>query len=141
MMFDWIKEKNDKQAEKKTEKKEKPPKVDKEDIDQNNLLMNKHLQTNINGDNEVQPHRINKNERLGTQFANYNTTVQVTDVPVPEEPKKNDTTINKYSIGNTNNNTHIKQSSQPVGDSHTKTSTGKDKKKKTKKDNKGCIIF
>ena len=141
MMFDWIKEKNEKPTEKKTEKKERPPKVEKEDIDQNNVLMNKHLQTNLNGDNEVQPHRINKNERLGTQFANYNTTVQVTDAPVPEEPKKNETTVNKYTIGNTNNNSHIKQSSEPVGNSHTKTSTGKDKKKKTKKDNKGCIIF
>ena len=47
----------------------------------------------------------------------------------------------KPSSFHISHNTYIKQSSEPVGNSHTKTSTGKDKKKKTKKDNKGCIIF
>ena len=134
LMFDWIKEKPQKTQEKKVDKKPKQLQDDGEDLEKNKALMNKHLQTNINGDNDViNPVRVNnnKNERLGTQFANYNTTVQVTDAPV-EDKKKNDNQIKKSYTDNQTKEKH--KSASPDKD--------KDKKKKTKKDKNGqCIIF
>ena len=116
----------------------------------NNGGMNRHLLTNLNGDNDVHPGKNQKNERLGTQFANYNITVQVTEAQQNvENTKKNDNPVNNYKINNTttNNNLNnvntIKASNEGDNEQNKSGNQGNSKKKKQKdkKDKKTCQIF
>ena len=153
LMFDWIKDKSEiNQKEKKNEKNVENAKNNKGEGEEemNNGGMNRHLLTNLNGDNDVHPGKNQKNERLGTQFANYNITVQVTEAQQNvENTKKNDNPVNNYKINNTttNNNLNnvntIKANNEGDNEQNKSGNQGNSKKKKPKdkKDKKTCQIF
>ncbi len=102
----------------------------------NEILGNKHLITNNNLD-EVNNANKKKNngERVNTQFANYNTTVQVTDNPPYNSGQKED--------NNNNNDMKVQGVINPQQQINKYGQTGNDntngKKKKNKKEK--CIIF
>ena len=102
----------------------------------NEILGNKHLITNNNLD-EVNNANKKKNngERVNTQFANYNTTVQVTDNPPYNSGQKED--------NNNNNDMKGQGVIDPQQQINKYGQTGNDntngKKKKNKKEK--CIIF
>ena len=102
----------------------------------NEILGNKHLITNNNLD-EINNANKKKNngERVNTQFANYNTTVQVTDNPPYNSGQKED--------NNNNNDMKGQGVIDPQQQINKYGQTGNDntngKKKKNKKEK--CIIF
>ena len=102
----------------------------------NEILGNKHLITNNNLD-EINNANKKKNngERVNTQFANYNTTVQVTDNPPYNSGQKED--------NNNNNDMKVQGVIDPQQQINKYGQTGNDningKKKKNKKEK--CIIF
>ena len=102
----------------------------------NEILGNKHLITNNNLD-EINNANKKKNngERVNTQFANYNTTVQVTDNPPYNSGQKKD--------NNNNNDMKVQGVINPQQQINKYGQTGNDningKKKKNKKEK--CIIF
>ena len=111
------------------------------DMENNNeIIGNKHLNTNNNLD-EVNVNKKKNKERVNTQFANYNTTVQVTDNPVPinvsgQNDENNITDIQKKD----NNNNHL---TDPQIDrfGHTGGGDGVINGKKKKKGKDKCLIF
>ena len=111
------------------------------DMENNNeIIGNKHLNTNNNLD-EVNVNKKKNKERVNTQFANYNTTVQVTDNPVPinvsgQNDENNITDIQKKD----NNNNHL---TDPQIDrfGHTGGGDGIINGKKKKKGKDKCLIF
>ena len=102
-----------------------------QDENENNLntLGNKRLMTNIGGDiDDGKMHHKQYNERVGTQFANYNTHVEVTEneqhgIHKGEQDNKGDSAVKGGNSGKEQNNKH----------------ESKDKKKKNNKDK--CVLF
>ena len=110
-----------------------------------NPQMNKHLMTHVGVDNELmKSHTKQYNERLGTQFANYNTHVEVTDIHNDDANNNNNTNNNKDRKGNDQDNQLARKgtdiSPNVSGVNENKRSGSKEKKKKSKKD-KGCIVY
>ena len=100
----------------------------------NEILGNKHLITNnnleeINNNNK----KKNNGERVNTQFANYNTTVQVTDNP-PYNPGQKDDNNNDIKVQDA---VDPQQQINKYGQTGTDNINGKKKKKGKEK----CNIF
>jgi serine/threonine protein kinase len=145
-MFDWLSEKERSVVSSNIENlkmNKGDNKEEQQDDKENNLnaFANKHLMTNVNGDNDnAKIYSKQGNERLGTQFANYNTHVEVT------ENEQNG--IRKYEQDNKRDNADVKgndavkerddEKEQQVNGNNNKQES-KDKKKKNKKDK--CVLF
>jgi serine/threonine protein kinase len=97
----------------------------------NNDIVNKHLITNNNFEDSNINKKRNNGERVNTQFANYNTTVQITDNANNAFQIGDDKNLNK----NANNFEGIKGNNDRFGQ------TGNDNLKKKKKGKDKCYIF
>jgi len=142
----------------------------KDDNDFNKELMNQHLLTTNNFCEENNDNYNNKknnysNERMNTQFANYNTTIQVTENDINNNDNNNNNTtieISKNNVEETNNgnnnknfnnnyfnvnsNTYNKQNNnKKINKEHKKGKTKEIKENQKSKKNKNkkekCIIF
>ena len=145
-MFDWLSEKERSVVNSNIESlkmNKGDNKEEQQDDKENNLnaFGNKHLMTNVNGDNNENGKIYSRqgNERLGTQFANYNTHVEVT------ENEQNG--MRKYEQDNKGEDAGVKGNDAVKGGDDEKEQQGngnnkqesKDKKKKNKKDK--CVLF
>ncbi len=101
------------------------------DMQINNDIVNKHLITNNNFEDGNINKKRNNGERVNTQFANYNTTVQITDNANNAFQIGDDKNLNK----NANNFEGIKGNNDRFGQ------TGNDNLKKKKKGKDKCNIF
>ena len=111
------------------------------DMENNNeIIGNKHLNTNNNLD-EVNVNKKKNKERVNTQFANYNTTVQVTDNPVPinVSGQNDDNNIGDVQKKINNNNNLTDPQIDRFG--HTGGGDGITNGKKKKKGKDKCLIF
>ena len=105
------------------------------------IMNSKHLQTHLDGDFDNQREKKQHNERIDTRFANYNTTVQVTDnnqqnlVPIDKENGEK-----QKHHHNHHNNEHEKENNDQRGLSPNAKEESRKKKKKEKKDGR-CNVF
>ena len=107
----------------------------------NEILGNKHLITNNNLDEINNANKKKNKERVNTQFANYNTTVQVTDNPVPinVSGQNDDNNIGEPQKKINNNNNLTDPQIDRFGHTGGGDVTINGKKKKKGKDK--CFIF
>ena len=150
-MFDWLSEKERSIVNSNIENQKMNAgdnnnndrgKEDQQDEKENNLnaFGNKRLMTNIYGDNDNgKIHNKQCNERVGTQFANYNTHVEVTEneqngIHKYERDNKGDEVDGK---GNDTTKGGNNGKEQNMHGSKSNESNEKDKKKKKDK----CVLF